>query len=172
MTPVPQSLSPTVIAASRGITKLEQRVFYRRLLDREKAANTGTFITQEDIERRHSPPLSSMLRGIPSVKIHVAPGGVAIPMSTLSGGCVMATYVDGVRFQTHSSQSLAMATTKINPGYLAPGAMAPSRVELGLDQFIQSNTVAGIEVYPRPLQVPGEYQLLNGDCGVILIWTK
>jgi hypothetical protein len=170
MHPAPQSLPGATIAA-RGLSKLEQRGFYRRMLDREKGINTGHFITQEDIERRHTPPMTSMLRGIPSVRIDQRAGGVSVAMSTLSGGCVMTTYIDGVRFQMHSDQSMIWATTKLSNA-ITPGQGSTGKVELGLDQLIQSSTVAGIEVYPRPGQVPGEYQMLNGSCGVILIWTK
>ena len=32
--------------------------------------------------------------------------------------------------------------------------------------------VAAMEVYPRAVNAPPQYQPLNGACGVVLIWTK
>jgi hypothetical protein len=37
---------------------------------------------------------------------------------------------------------------------------------------ISITTVAAIEVYPKAVGAPPRYQSLNGNCGVILIWTK
>jgi hypothetical protein len=41
-----------------------------------------------------------------------------------------------------------------------------------IDELVNPTSVAAMEVYPRAVQAPPQYQSLNGVCGVILIWTK
>jgi hypothetical protein len=182
MIPTGQAMPEAVITANAMLSKLEARGFYRRMLDKQKGVNSGHFITQEEIERRQFSPMTALLRGLPSVQIRYGAGGIAVPTSTLNGGCVMATYLDGYRIIAYDEQRLDRPTTKLppfNPSTGQPGVRPSSREAqnsgsryTGIDNLIQTSTVAGIEVYPRPGQVPGEYQMLNGTCGVILIWSK
>ena len=37
---------------------------------------------------------------------------------------------------------------------------------------IQGSHLAAMEIYPRAVNAPPAYQPLNGNCGVVLIWTK
>jgi hypothetical protein len=41
-----------------------------------------------------------------------------------------------------------------------------------LDFIVSPTTVSGIEIYPRGAGASAGYQLLNGTCGVVLVWTK
>jgi hypothetical protein len=176
------ALSAAHVVANRSIEKLATRGFFDRMRDKERGANTGHFITQEEIEQRHLPPLTQLLRGLPSVQINYARAGIAVPMSTMSGGCVMTTYLDGVRFEVYNAQKLTESTSRFPHGGVGSPMHPPESdrsavrrrdvVEWGLDFVVQTTTVAGIEVYPRPGQAPPQYQTLNGACGVILIWTK
>jgi hypothetical protein len=46
----------------------------------------------------------------------------------------------------------------------------------GRDDFVNElvavTHVAAMEIYPRAVGAPPQYQPLNGTCGVVLIWTK
>jgi hypothetical protein len=49
----------------------------------------------------------------------------------------------------------------------------PSDLERDLvNELALPGHVAGMEIYPRGVGAPPEFQSLNGDCGVVLIWTK
>ena len=79
------------------------------------------------------------------------------------GGCVMTVYLDRVRIVG------ALATR-----YEAEG----KHRELGgvpdafVNELVLPHQVAGIEIYPRAVGAPPQYQSSNGKCGVMLIWTK
>jgi len=77
---------------------------------------------------------------------------------TIHRPALTAVYVDNIRFYT----------TKWPPD---PRTDDMSRYEF-IDDLISTNTVAAIEVYPTAVNAPPRYQTLNGNCGVILIWTK
>jgi len=46
----------------------------------------------------------------------------------------------------------------------------------GRDDYVNElappNHVAAMEIYPRAVSAPPQYQPLNGTCGVVLIWTR
>jgi hypothetical protein len=41
-----------------------------------------------------------------------------------------------------------------------------------VNELLAPTHVAGIEIYPHAVSAPPEFQSLNGNCGVVLIWTK
>lgn len=162
-----QQLAGATITAAQPRKALELSGVYRRTQDREKGINIGHFITEEDIERRKPHRITQMLEAIPGVRILRRPstntgeGSSCLsehdPYCWVPAGrndCPMTVYVDGRR---------------MNPlrhlGREKPYAH-------GVDYLAQTNHVAGIEVYSTANRAPPEYQMLNGTCGVILIWTK
>ena len=164
--PTAQLLSAAVVKVREQMVKLERRGFYRRMTDREKGVNSGHFITAEEIEKRNFPHrFTILLDQIPSVGIRNV-GGVMVPSGT--GGCVLTTYLDGARLAAYDGQRLSDATG-FYTGSKGVGRPPPGG---GLDGLIGTSTVAGVEVYSRGNQAPPEYQVLNGSCGVILIWTR
>ena len=169
--PNPQVLPTAAVQVGERIRTLERRGFYRRMADREKGANTGHFITAEEIEIRNFPPkFTSLLEGAPSVRIQIDNRGFRTPMGMSDGGCIMTTYLDGVRLVAYTQQSLRQPTGFYDRQNM--GVRKPESIGSGLDGLIQTASVGGVEVYPRGNQAPPEYQSLNGNCGVILIWTK
>jgi hypothetical protein len=68
--------------------------------------------------------------------------------------CPMTIYVDRVR---------------LSP--LAAGPYGRDNAPVDINSYVTLRDVAGIEVYTRT-NMPAEYMLLNGTCGVVLIWTK
>ncbi len=167
--PNAQLLSTARVQVPQLMVKLERAGFYRRMTDREKGVNSGHFITAEDIEKRNVPfHFTAMLEGIPSVRIHIDNHGLRTPLGMQDGGCVMTTYLDGMRLVAYTQQRLSTPT-----GFYDRPKLGTERPGVGgLDGLIQTGSVAAIEVYSRAGQAPPEYQSLNGNCGVILIWTK
>ena len=41
-----------------------------------------------------------------------------------------------------------------------------------VNEIATPNHIAAMEVYPRGVGAPPQYQALNGTCGIVLIWTK
>ncbi|HEX6316680.1 MAG TPA: hypothetical protein VFZ73_17535, partial [Gemmatimonadaceae bacterium] len=41
-----------------------------------------------------------------------------------------------------------------------------------VNELVVPTHVAAMEIYPRGVGAPPEYQPMNGSCGVVLIWTK
>lgn len=164
-----QQLAGATITAAQPRKSLELSGFYRRVQDREKGINAGHFITEEDIERRRPHRITQMLEAIPTVRIlrRKPPPRDGMGTSCLSehdpqcwvpagrNDCPMTVYFDGRRLNTLR----VLDPTHIPYAY-------------GLDQVAQTNHVAGIEVYSTANRAPPEYQMLNGTCGVILIWTQ
>jgi hypothetical protein len=169
--PNPQLLPTAAVQVSERIRTLERRGFYRRMADREKGVNSGHFITAEEIEIRNFPTkFTALLEGAPSVRIHIDDRGLRTPLGMQNGGCVMTTYLDGMRLVAYSSQRLSQPTGFYDRQNV--GVRKPESAGSGLDGLIQTGSVGGVEVYSRGNQAPPEYQSLNGSCGVILIWTR
>jgi hypothetical protein len=128
--------------------------FYERMTDVEKGINHGFFITPEELAARPGARVTDFVRGRPAVRVTLVsqdPFGRGRKGWQVQGidGCRMEIYVDGVRFYT---------TGKGVGEYI--------------EDFVQPNSIASIEVYPRSVTAPPKYQSLNGRCGVLLIWTK
>jgi hypothetical protein len=155
------------VAATRA---LQMTRFYERMRDAEKGINHGYFITPEDMERRKPAHVTQMFDGVPGILVargsSNAFGARAMkvfgPQRINIGGqrCEMNIFVDGVRV----APTLGQATG-------APGKPPPSPEDY-IDNIVTPSQVASMEVYPRTVQAPPQYQSLNGTCGVILIWTK
>ncbi len=158
--PVAQKLQGQEVTTPRSFA-LALHGFYERMADREKGISAGHFITGEDIERRNPRKLTQVLEDIPSVlilRVAAKPGDMC-PLGfclapTGTNHCPMGVYLDGQRLNR---------LTSANPS---------ADYVTDLDDFIIPTHVAGMEVYAHPGEVPPQYQLLNGTCGVILIWTK
>jgi hypothetical protein len=152
------------VAATRS---LQMTRFFERMRDAEKGINHGYFITPEDMERRKPAHVTQMFDGLGGIQVWRDPGrpteakGMKVygPQRINIGGerCEMNIYVDAIRVLP----SLGRATG-------APGAIPDDPI----DVLVNSTEVAAMEVYPRAVQAPPQYQSLNGTCGVILIWTK
>jgi hypothetical protein len=149
MRPLAQRLSAVEVVGTNSSRKLELRGFYDRMRDVERGINRGYFITPEDLEARKPNYITQMTEGFPSIRVDALLGQEwAVIVGT--GRCKMTVYLDGVRI-----------VGSLNP-----------RADGFVNQLVQPNQIAGVEVYPRNVGAPPQYQSLNGSCGVVLIWTK
>ena len=148
-----RSLDAITVAVERS-RALAMHGFYERMTDVDKGINNGFFITPEEIEGRPGARFTDFLQGHAAVRVSLVSEG---PFGQGRKGwqpqgvdkCRMEIYLDGVRF------------------YPLTGANSSF-----INDYVQSNEIAGIEVYPRSVTSPPKYQSLNSRCGVILIWTK
>ena len=138
-----------VTAAEAASLKIGVRGFSQRLEDHRRGLGFGTFITPADIEQRRASFLTQMLYQISGIKVM---HGMSPTDDRLLGadGCPMTVYLDGVRVIGSLGREAQQTINELAP----------------------VTHVAGIEVYPRPVDAPGAYQTLNGGCGIVLVWTK
>ena len=105
----------------------------------------GYFMVEEDIARRPAARPSFLPLQFPGMT--VAPmAGPFDRWIVMTGDCVATVFVDGVR---------------IDQG------------NVSVDDYLELDRIAGVEVYPRGMTVPPQYQdALRRDCGTVLYWTK
>ncbi len=148
MKAIPVELKGVTITGASAYPSLDTHGFYRRLLDANRGINHGYFVTPEDFARRKPNWVTQMADGFPSVYVR---RGVRPMNDVIAGslGCKMTVYLDNIRI-----------VGKLN----------------GRDDFVNEmvppNHVAAMEIYPRSVTAPPQYQPLNGTCGVVLIWTR
>ena len=103
----------------------------------------GYFITQEDVEKHWTQPASALVLGVPGIALQNDIYDRNQIMLTGNGRtCRALLYVDGVP------------------------------VDGSADDVLVSSWVGGVEVYPRVVTAPVQYQRGDNDCGVVLFWTR
>jgi hypothetical protein len=150
-------LTTQFVRAQQLVRVLELRGFYRRMLEQERGALVGEFVTPEEIEMRNAQRVTQLLeqrRGITVRRFGSCQVIATCYRVVGTGGCAATVYLDGARLNRLSS-----AAADINS--------APT-----IDDLIPVTGVSGIEVYPRGATTPPQYQALAGTCAVVLIWTK
>jgi len=166
MTAVATALPEQRITGRAAFVSLDLHGFYRRMRDAERGINHGYFVTPEDFEVRKPHLITQMAEGNPAVYIRhniLNPRGdmmVGAPCSTPSKmcvpvgpgllRCVMTVYLDRVRIV---------------------GKMGNAPDDF-VNELVVPTQVAAMEIYPRGVGAPPEYQPENGSCGVVLIWSK
>jgi hypothetical protein len=164
MKALPASLAKVEVEAEATIVSLELAGFYARLREKERATNTGHFILPEEIERRRG-SVTQIMTGVPGLRVQrfKPPGQYSSEYMALYGNarkisrdglCPMTVYLDRIRLQP--------------PGGSLGRENSPP---IDVNEVVSLRDVAGIEVYTRA-NMPSEFALLNGTCGVVLIWTK
>lgn len=136
------------VTAGSAFLSLELGGFYRRVKDAERGINHGYFITPEELEFRKPPFLTAAVEQLPTVRIRPPRGGLPLNRNLRiedRSGCPMTVYLDRVR--------IAQGSYDVN-------------------QVVLPQHVAAIELYPRAIGAPPEFQAHNGTCGIVLIWTK
>jgi hypothetical protein len=175
------SLPEQRITGRAAFVSLDLNGFYRRMRDAERGVNHGYFMTPEDFEFRKPNLITQMIEGTPGVffkrdhngnlrssilvgapcKPYQVPGGPPDRSCVLVIGdnsgvgprsyrCLMTVFLDRVRIV--------------------------GRTGAGGDDYVNDmvvpSSVAAMEIYPRGVGAPPEFQPMNGNCGVVLIWTK
>ena len=155
MTTVAMALPEQRITTGAAFVSLDLHGFYRRMRDVERGINHGYFITPEELDFRKPVLLTAAVEQLPTVRIRPIPGGLPLNRKMRiedRNGCPMTVYLDRIRIQ--------------------PTMVRGRNQDEEVNTIVQTSSVAGIEVYPRAIGAPPEYQANNGTCGIVLIWTK
>jgi hypothetical protein len=148
------SLQIEPIPLDEVVVEARRRQTTRRLADfehrKEIQAFGGYFIDEEDIARRPASRPSNLVLGAPGMTVRAAPtaggGRFHDEYLILSHGCPVTVYVDGVRID---------------------------QMRVPVDEYLDMDRIAGIEVYPRAMSAPPQYQdARRRECGSVVYWTK
>jgi hypothetical protein len=154
----PIELEPIEVSVEAREFGLEISGFYQR-----RESTSGMFMTRERIEQRAPLFTTDLFRGLAGVKVLgglgmgtqnavVLAGSRAMSFTTTPEECHPAVWIDGQMIHQGAS-------SPINDG------------PAFLDEYIQPDQIAGIEVYSSSASVPVQYNLYAG-CGVIVIWSR
>ncbi len=135
---------PTSIDTIRVFGATDERDVRLAGFARRQALGQGVFLDPQAVERRQPLSLTDLLRGISGVEVSQVRGARTAVMRSPdgTGTCEPVLIINGVRMPRYDSS---------------------------LDDLIPASDVQAIEVYPRRIQAPAEYQSLT--CGSVVIWT-
>jgi hypothetical protein len=159
LTPLAQQLSSMRVTSKKSATSLELNGFYKRWLDMQKGATTGIFIGPEEIEKRNASRVSMLLSGVNGVTMTRTSNGNTVATTGGGGACPMAIIIDGRQLCPIAGCRMvdySKGLTDMN--------------SVLLDQVIDINSVAGVEVYKRGGNMPSAFHV-DGECGAIALWT-
>jgi len=163
--PNPQTLAKVEVRESAVDRTLEAVGFNQRQKDRAQGTNSGHFITASNIEQRNPSRLCPLFEELPGFNRRIGEragtcfliGRTLVPDAKNSRpgdsawmGCPMTVYLDG--------QRLNALTSDAGP--------------VDVDALVLPSGVAGIEYYETGNRLPLKFSLVNGSCGLVLIWTK
>jgi hypothetical protein len=166
-----QELAGVTITGEPIKSRLEQAGFYDRWLMRQKGALSATFIGPEEIEKRRPSRITDMLEGVLGVSLmHTNRGGMIA--KGIGGTCYMTVLLDGQRLCPPIGCN---AFANNGPSLQRPISYSrDSTVDdmtVNINQYVNPNDVAAIEVYARGGNMPISLQSVDNACGVIAIWT-
>ncbi|MGZ8414545.1 MAG: carboxypeptidase regulatory-like domain-containing protein [Gemmatirosa sp.] len=134
------ALSTVVVRGQRS----RQSRFLDEFLERKRRGTGGTFLGQDDLERRGSLFVSDVLRTVAGMRVLPGPSfGQAIRGR---GGCTPAVYIDGMPVIDGADD---------------------------LDQLVNPSSIMAMEVYTGLGTLPAQFggMAANG-CGAVVVWTK
>jgi hypothetical protein len=162
------------IIGRAAFVSLDLHGFYRRMRDAERGVNHGYFMTPEDFEFRRPHEITQMVEGLPAVFLkrdqgnprkYVLVGAPCKPRSDPDPTCVR------IGSNIDSAHIFRCVMTVYLDRVRIVGTVG-GRPDDFVNEMVVPSSVAAMEVYPRGTGAPPEFQPMNGNCGVVLIWTK
>lgn len=157
LAPLSQQLGKVKVTADKSKSSLELSGFYRRWLAGQKGVTSALFIGPEEIDKRNTSRVSALLSGVSGISMSRTNNGNTV--ITTGGGCGMAIIIDG-------RQVCPTAGCNIQDTH----AGLTDANSVLIDQVIDINSVAGIEVYRRGGNMPSDFHV-DGECGAVALWT-
>jgi hypothetical protein len=148
--------------------------FERRMGERRRGAGTGHFITAADIEKMGVYRTTQALQNLPSITVRrvTLDGRYLIFGRTGVGGeCPATVFLDGIRLGGTDGPIQRRSVRSTNRD------VASRDGGTAIDEYTTPQEIAGIEVYPRALLAPPQFQPPVADsraahCAIVVVWTK
>jgi hypothetical protein len=157
----PIELEPIEVSVEARNLDLELSGFYQR-----REETSGYFITREKIEERAPLYTTDLFRGMAGVKLQ---GGLGIGTQNV----VILTGSRSLSF-TDNEAEVCLPAVWVDSQMLYEGGpvdLLTLENTAFLDQIIEPEEIAGVEVYNSPASMPVQFNL-HGACGVIVFWTR
>jgi hypothetical protein len=157
---LPRSIQGVQVTA-RANTPLGRSGFYDRVQRVQRGAYSARMITPEELEMRNPIKLTQMLQGENLVRVQRYDMGRSM-LTGRGGTCAMSILLDGMRV---SGTLEELFENRTNP--------PPVNSLSSIDDVVQIQSVAAIEIYASVASIPAELQRTAGNvqCGLIAIWT-
>jgi hypothetical protein len=142
--------------------------FEQRMRERTKGAGPGRFITAEEIAKMSPNRTTQVLENENSLSVRRVGADRYAVFGRASGGvsCPATLYLDGVRLLAGGQQIRDRRGRVVGREAGAP-----------IDEFVTPQEIGGIEIYPRALLAPAQFQPPANDdlasrCAIVVVWTK
>jgi carboxypeptidase family protein len=150
----------------------------------------GHFLTPLDMEKEQERPLSDVIQRLPGLVIAHARGSHACASGGLCAfvvnargqatlenagafglNCPVAIWLDGIAVYRGNDKTTQVGAFGSPAGQRtsAPGQVTEPPFDINQ---INTKSVSAIEFYAGPAQIPAEYNVTQGTCGALVIWTK
>lgn len=170
-------LDPIEVTARLATRRyLENAGFYER-----QRADFGHFMTPDDIDKRKAARVTDLLMGLPGVNlVSATSGSVGGRFLELRGGglqqggsCRPRVFVDGLMY-ARGDAGPDLIEEDLDTEQLFELEMRRLDQGLNLDDIGHPSTIAAVEIYRSPVQVPVQFggTSVETQCGVIVIWTR
>jgi hypothetical protein len=146
------------------------------------APSSGTFFTGEQIIASNAVRLSQLLEGIRDVTVRTERGNIVVAYGR-SARCTMNVWLDGRKLD-NVFPPFDPSSGSASIGFSSRSQRRATLTYTGIDGVLPPASVAAIEVYTLPSQVPEQFQRSaeignmetrdnqGGDCGAILLWQR
>jgi hypothetical protein len=168
------------ITDSSRIAPAYLRGFYDRMLGRQRGIGSGIYLTPEEVEKHNAGVASALLHGINGVSMHRMASGKNVAMNA-DGSCQMSVLIDGHAVCPEggcSNGSLrppappaAQPNSRRNIQAVSTRAASSEDQFLAIDDVVNANEIAAVEVYPRGASVPPSLPTVDASCGLVAFWT-
>jgi hypothetical protein len=156
------------------------RGFYDRMLARQRGIGSGVYLTPEEVDKHNAGVASALLHGINGVSMHRMASGKNVAMNA-DGSCQMSVLIDGHAVCPEGGCSNG-STRSPGPPPVQPNthrnitatsgrATSGDDLLLAIDDVINANEIAAVEVYPRGASVPPSLPTVDASCGLVAFWT-
>jgi hypothetical protein len=168
-----------VEVTSRPTVLPSLKPFYDRWLMRQKGLLSATFIGPEEIDFRHPDRITNMLDGLNGVSFRMTVQHQRVAFG-YNGQCQMAILVDGIRQCPAAGCKCSTCGGNmpeisqqpiIRPGLRPDSTSLSDMNSVPIDNVLNADDVAAIEVYARGANMPVSLQVSDAGCGVIAFWT-
>jgi hypothetical protein len=158
-----------------------------REFDRRRSMGIGHFLTEADLKNDQYRKFSDVLRRLPGITFARAKGVVGVSplaefavssrgsatiehVSPIFGkNCPIAIWLDGVPVYRGLDRGAGSSSALPSRAPPAPGRLDEPPFDIN---SIMTQHIAAVEFYAGPATMPAEFNVTQGTCGALVIWTK